>query len=146
MVNVAPSGRCEVVRSRRALDVLAPPCAARWWTLGTALGPACGVDRSFRDGLRKGPPIFYDASGWQAGLGAGGRRAPPDVLASEIALPGPSALDLLLRLRQRDRVPAVILIASEGEDGERAQACGADLVLPWPLDIDQLRTAVTVTA
>jgi hypothetical protein len=46
----------------------------------------------------------------------------------------------------KDRVPPVILIASEGEDGERAQRRGADLVLPWPLDIDQLRTAVTVTA
>ena len=71
---------------------------------------------------------------------------PPDVIVSEIALPGPSALELLWRLRQQDRVTPVILIASKGEDMERAQECGADLVLPWPLDIDQLRTAVTVTA
>jgi CheY-like chemotaxis protein len=70
----------------------------------------------------------------------------PDVIVSEMELPGTSALDCLWRLRQRDRVTPVILIASEGEDGERAQRCGADLVLPWPLDIDQLRTAVTVTA
>ncbi|HYV46805.1 MAG TPA: response regulator [Myxococcaceae bacterium] len=70
----------------------------------------------------------------------------PDVIVSEMELPGTSALDCLWRFRQSDRVTPVILIASEGEDGERAQRCGADLVLPWPLDIDQLRTAVTVTA
>jgi two-component system phosphate regulon response regulator PhoB len=75
-----------------------------------------------------------------------GKVIPPDVIVSEIALPGPSALELLWRLRQQDRVTPVILIASKGEDVERAQECGADLVLPWPLDIDQLRTAVTVTA
>ena len=70
----------------------------------------------------------------------------PDVIVAEMELPGTSALDCLWRLRQRDRVTPVILIASQGEDGERAHRCGADLVLPWPLDIDQLRTAVTVTA
>jgi len=80
------------------------------------------------------------------GLTGRGRLAAPDVIVSEMELPGKSALDCLWRLRQKDRVTPVILIASEGEDGERAQRWGADLVLPWPLDIDQLRTAVTVTA
>src|SRR3954469_13389242 len=79
-------------------------------------------------------------------LAGHGKVIAPDVIVSEIALPGPSALELLWRLRQQDRVTPVILIASKGEDVERAQDCGADLVLPWPLDIDQLRTAVTVTA
>jgi len=78
---------------------------------------------------------------------ARGPLLPPDVIVSETELPGPSVLELVWRLRQRDRVTPIILIASEqNEDDERAQACGVDLVLPWPLDIEQLRTAVTVTA
>jgi DNA-binding response OmpR family regulator len=77
------------------------------------------------------------------------RLSAPDIIVCETSLPGESALFLLAQLRQRDRVTPFILIASPQDppdDNSCAKLCGADFVLPWPLDIDQLRTAVHITA
>jgi len=80
-------------------------------------------------------------------LSESGFMSQPDVIISDAALPGYSGLEVLVHLRERDRVTPFILLASEESPvTEEAQIRGADLVLPKPVDIDQLRTAVSVTA
>jgi CheY-like chemotaxis protein len=75
-------------------------------------------------------------------------RQVPDVLVSDIAMPGQDGLDLMRRVRQRPaatggRVAAVALTAyARDEDRDRSIAAGFDLHLSKPVDLDALVAAV----
>ena len=75
-------------------------------------------------------------------------RAVPDVLLSDIAMPGHDGLELMRRLRQRSAssgggVPAIALTAyARDEDRERSIAAGFDVHLSKPVDLDALAATV----
>ena len=72
----------------------------------------------------------------------------PDVLVSDIAMPGQDGLDLMRRLRARPtstggRVPAIALTAyARDEDRDRSIAAGFTLHLSKPVDLDALVASV----
>jgi signal transduction histidine kinase/ActR/RegA family two-component response regulator len=71
-------------------------------------------------------------------------REPPDVLLSDIAMPGHDGLELIRSVRQRPvgagcRVPAIALTAyARDEDRARSLAAGFDAHLAKPVDLDAL--------
>jgi len=81
---------------------------------------------------------------WISLSGRSPQFARPDVLVSDIRLPGFTGLELLAELREKDWSLPVILITAYGDDrvhreGERL---GAALVLDKPFDADELVSAV----
>ena len=79
-------------------------------------------------------------------------RQVPDVLLSDIAMPGQDGLELIRRLRQRPasaggRVPAIALTAyARDEDRDRSIAAGYDVHVPKPVDLDALVATVAALA
>ena len=69
---------------------------------------------------------------------------PPDVLLSDIAMPGHDGLELIRSVRERPltaggRVPAIALTAyARDEDRARSLAAGFDAHLAKPVDVDAL--------
>lgn len=74
----------------------------------------------------------------------GPRLAPPDVIVSDVRMPGPSGLDGLALLRQTSWSVPVIVITGFGDlaTHDEARRLGAAVVLDKPFDLDVLRTAV----
>lgn len=70
--------------------------------------------------------------------------APPDLIISDIRMPGFSGLEVLSGLREADWSMPVILITAFGDEETHAEArrLGAAAVFDKPFDIDDLRTAV----
>jgi PAS domain S-box-containing protein len=72
----------------------------------------------------------------------------PDVLASDIGMPGEDGYDLLKKIRAREperggRIPAVALTAyASADDERRALAAGYQMHLPKPVEPDLLAAAV----
>ena len=68
----------------------------------------------------------------------------PDILVSDIRMPGRSGLDVLSLLRGADAGIPIILITGFGDDEtcRRAERLGADALLDKPLDLDELRATV----
>lgn len=68
----------------------------------------------------------------------------PDVVISDINMPGANGLEVLQWLRQRDWSIPVILITAFGdaEAHEEAERLGVTAVLDKPFDVDQLRTLI----
>ena len=76
----------------------------------------------------------------EAGL-AEARRSPPDMVLTELALPGRSGLEVCRRLRARSTVPIVVASTPVGEaDVLRALECGADLFVTKPCSLQVLRS------
>jgi CheY-like chemotaxis protein len=80
------------------------------------------------------------------------RRLRPDVLVSDIAMPGEDGYDLIRRVRELGeheggRTPAVALTAYvRGEDRTAAFAAGYDRHIRKPVDVAELVTAVAQLA
>ncbi|WP_437731955.1 response regulator [Sorangium sp. So ce1335] len=70
--------------------------------------------------------------------------ARPDIVVSDVRMPGKSGLELLAGLRRDDWSTPVVLITAFGDPETHAEAyrLGADAVLDKPLDIDDLRVVV----
>jgi CheY-like chemotaxis protein len=72
----------------------------------------------------------------------------PDVLLTDINMPGEDGYSLINRLRASDNerqasVPAIALTAmARPEDGEKAVSAGFQLHLPKPVDIEELTRAI----
>jgi DNA-binding response OmpR family regulator len=69
---------------------------------------------------------------------------PPDLIVSDIRMPGISGLEMLGVLRQGERPPPVILITAFGDSETHAKAArlGAEFVFDKPFDLSDLRAAV----
>lgn len=76
------------------------------------------------------------------------RLPPPDVVISDIRMPGPSGLDGLALLRQSTWSVPVIVITGFGDlaTHDEARRLGAAIILDKPFDMDVLRTAVLALA
>ena len=78
--------------------------------------------------------------------------SPPDVLLSDIGMPGEDGYWLLMHLRSLDpahggAVPAVALTAyASAEDRARALECGYEFHLPKPAEPVQLARAIAIAA
>ncbi len=89
-----------------------------------------------------------DGSALLAHLGpsllVGRRGAPPDIIITDIRMPGASGLQVLEKVRARSGDLPVVLITAFGDaDTKRqADALGATALLNKPLDIDQLQKVV----
>jgi two-component system nitrogen regulation response regulator GlnG len=81
------------------------------------------------------PTAFEDADAALAAL----RRAEPDVLVTDVRMPGRSGLDLLDEVRaRRPRLPVIVMTAhSDLDNAVAAYQGGAFEYLPKPFDIDQ---------
>lgn len=70
-------------------------------------------------------------------------KEPFDILLSDIGLPDGSGLELLQRIRQRRKVPALALSGfGMDEDIERSREAGFSDHLTKPVSIDRLRAAI----
>ena len=99
-------------------------------------------DRSIRWVLEKAlqqegmsPQTFDNAGSLLSRL----ERQQPDVIISDIRMPGPSGLDLLAQLRERfPRLPVIIMTAhSDLESAVASYQGGAFEYLPKPFDVDE---------
>src|SRR5512144_854030 len=81
------------------------------------------------------PTAFDDADSALAAL----RRGEPDVLVTDVRMPGRTGLDLLDEVRtRRPRLPVIVMTAhSDLESAVAAYQGGAFEYLPKPFDIDQ---------
>jgi two-component system nitrogen regulation response regulator GlnG len=108
-----------------ALDVwIVDDDASIRWVLERALGQA---------GMT--PTAFEDAESALAAL----RRGEPDVLVTDVRMPGRSGLELLEEIRtRRPRLPVIVMTAhSDLDSAVAAYQGGAFEYLPKPFDIDQ---------
>ena len=73
------------------------------------------------------------------------RGGPPQVLVSDIRMPGPSGLELLQAVKeQHPAVPVIVMTAySDLESAVAAFQGGAYEYLPKPFDVDRLRAALS---
>jgi two-component system, OmpR family, phosphate regulon response regulator PhoB len=97
--------------------------------------------------LRKGPYEMVTCNDAESALVAVDRNPPFDIIICDFMLPGISGLDLIERLRGKDRTRGVPILMISGHtnyamDG-RAKSAGANLFLNKPFTISQLRAAIT---
>ena len=73
-----------------------------------------------------------------------GKLAQPDVIVSEVAMPGCGGLEACERLHQIDQTTPVILLSAidDFDTYEEADRVGAACVLTRPFNLDDLRDAV----
>jgi DNA-binding NtrC family response regulator len=89
-----------------------------------------------------------DGSALLAHLGSsllvGRRGAPPDIIITDIRMPGASGLQVLEKVRAKSGDLPVVLITAFGDSDTKKQAesLGATALLDKPLDIDQLQKVV----
>lgn len=88
---------------------------------------------------------FLSHSGLRVAEAPSGRRAletareqPPDVVVTDIAMPGMDGLELSRRLRSSASTREVPIIAVSGNACERAREAGANVVLEKPCPPDYL--------
>jgi CheY-like chemotaxis protein len=69
---------------------------------------------------------------------------PPDVIISDIRMPGFTGLEVLGGLRDADWSTPILLMTAYGDEGtyEEARRMGAEAVFDKPFDIEELRNAV----
>jgi CheY-like chemotaxis protein len=72
----------------------------------------------------------------------------PDIVVSDIRLPGFTGIEILEQLRQSDWLLPVVLITAFGDDEthQEAKRLGAALVLDKPFDVEDLVEAVCALA
>jgi DNA-binding NtrC family response regulator len=72
------------------------------------------------------------------------RDAPPDLIISDIRMPGLTGMQLLECVRNRGWSTPVVLISAFGDDDTRrqAQALGATAFLGKPIDMNELQTVI----
>jgi len=85
----------------------------------------------------------------EASTGAEGirlfRERPSDVVITDMYMPDGDGFEVMRTLRREVPVPKIIVISGRSSKGEllsAAKLLGADLVLPKPVTMDELLTAV----
>ena len=88
-----------------------------------------------------GPELFDNLT---ASLAVDSRRAPPDLVISEVGMPRLSGLEVLERIRDRAATTPFLLITALADEGTRARvrSLGASAVLEKPFTFERLRAAV----
>lgn len=78
----------------------------------------------------------------------GGPLEPPDVILSDIRMPGRTGLEVLAQARAAGLTCPVILLSSFADEETRAEArrLGAQVFLDKPVDLEELKTAVREVA
>lgn len=73
-----------------------------------------------------------------------GRVGRPDLVISDVRLPGASGLEVLASLRRLDGVTPFVIITAFGDDDthHKAYRLGAAAVLDKPFDLDELRQVI----
>ena len=68
----------------------------------------------------------------------------PDLVVSDVRMPGQTGLDVVRTLRSWGWTTPVILITAFGDESTKceAQSAGATVLFSKPFDLDDLRTAV----
>ncbi|MFD2630976.1 sigma-54-dependent transcriptional regulator [Idiomarina piscisalsi] len=86
----------------------------------------------------------YQVDAWESLEDFKSSNASPDLIVSDIRLPGESGLTLLEDLKQHDNPPALLLITAFGTVDQAVDALkkGADDFLTKPLDIEHLLLSV----
>ena len=86
----------------------------------------------------------YQVDAWGSLEDFKNSNASPDLIVSDIRLPGESGLTLLEDLKQHDNPPALLLITAFGTVDQAVDALkkGADDFLTKPLDIEHLLLSV----
>ncbi|MFP2899099.1 response regulator [Corallococcus sp. 4LFB] len=76
--------------------------------------------------------------------GHGGTLAPPDVIVSDVRMPGLNGLEALGRLRAQGVACPVLLLSAFADEETHAEALrlGARQLLDKPVDLDVLKAAV----
>jgi CheY-like chemotaxis protein len=76
--------------------------------------------------------------------GQGGTLAPPDLIVSDVRMPGRNGLEALQRLRAQGVSCPVLLMSAFADDATHAEALrlGARRLLDKPVDLDVLKDAV----
>ncbi|MGE6760292.1 response regulator [Corallococcus interemptor] len=76
--------------------------------------------------------------------GHGGTLAPPDLIVSDVRMPGRTGLEALGRLRAQGITCPVLLLSAFADEETHAEALrlGARRLLDKPVDMDELKAAV----
>ncbi len=111
-----------------------PPPALNVWLVDDDASIRWVLERALKQ-AGMAPVAFEDADAALAAL----RRDVPDVLVTDIRMPGRSGLDLLDEIRtRRPKLPVIVMTAhSDLESAVAAYQGGAFEYLPKPFDIDQ---------
>jgi DNA-binding response OmpR family regulator len=77
-------------------------------------------------------------------LSDGDEQPPPDMIITDVRLPGVSGMSLLAGIRAEQWNTSIIIMSAYDPDAVRREAryLGADAVFAKPFEIDELRTAV----
>jgi two-component system, NtrC family, nitrogen regulation response regulator GlnG len=111
-----------------------PPPALEVWIVDDDASIRWVLERALKQ-AGMSPIAFEDADSAMAAL----RRGEPDVLVTDIRMPGKSGLDLLDDVRaRRPKLPVIVMTAhSDLDSAVAAYQGGAFEYLPKPFDIDQ---------
>ena len=96
----------------------------------------------------RGYEVSTVADGYDAVLLFGSNK--PDLLVTELAMPGMDGFDLCRIIRAFSSMPIVILTAQRGvEEALKALKAGADALVPKPLDrgkfLDEIEALLTIS-
>jgi CheY-like chemotaxis protein len=98
----------------------------------------------FRTVLEQAGYVVHEASTGTEGIRLF-RESPSDVVITDMYMPDGDGFDVISTLRREDPAPKIIVISGRSSKGEilsAAKLMGADLVLPKPVTMDDLLTAV----
>lgn len=100
--------------------------------------------------IRAGYSVVEVEDGFELGdyvtmmQGHGGTLAPPDLIVSDVRMPGRTGLEALGRLREQGVACPVLLLSAFADEETHAEALrlGARQLLDKPVDMDELKAAV----
>ena len=100
--------------------------------------------------IRAGYTVVEVEDGFELGdyvammQGHGGTLAPPDLIVSDVRMPGRTGLEALGRLRAQGITCPVLLLSAFADEETHAEALrlGARQLLDKPVDMDELKAAV----
>ena len=86
----------------------------------------------------------FELADYLAMVGTSGGVEPPDLILSDVRMPGRTGLEVLAQLRQQGIRCPVLLLSAFADEPTRQQArqLGARALLDKPVDMDELKAAV----
>ena len=94
--------------------------------------------------------LIFESAGYEVGEARNGvaaliliRDSPPDLVVTDMVMPGMDGQELIGRIRSDERTARVPILAVTGIPGAREKASSADAVLNKPIDRPGLLTAAS---